>query len=126
MFEWDHSGVPTSRCVRSTFVLVHSVAVMGCRVHSSPLAFTLAHLGVVEFIRRWCGFTLARPWSLGFACVLSSGFSGSFVFAWVHSCAPIGCLVQECSIGFIRVQSGYCGFTRARLAVVGFIRGRVG
>ena len=59
--------------------------------------------------------------------------SGSFGFAWVHSCAPKGHWVYSGSRGFTPAHLGGLpvhyvlrGFTPARLEAVGFIRVRVG
>ena len=70
------------------------------------------------------GRTKGTSGSIGFPSV------HSFMFAWVHSGAPMGLWVNSGSRGFTRaglvVHSGSLGFASERLGVVGFIRVRVG
>ena len=77
----------------------------GRRVDFCSHGFTRSHVLVVGFIGFRVGSLGCAKWS-----------SGSFEFAWVHSCVNIG----------PRVHSSSRGFSRARLRVVWFVRVRMG
>ena len=105
--------------------LVHSVALMGCRVHWVSRGFTRVRIGVVGFIRVRLGLHSAHRGGR----VHSGALSAPTVFihvhvcslvhalvstgsSWVHSGARSGRLVYSVSRGFIRACVGVAGSIR--------------